>query len=98
MREITLKKGEVIYIYVGGAGANGALKVNSAGDYNGGGLGTWGIVIIVLNLRIKILKQFPLHVIMLQQRLIVLKKSMICKNNIFELLNFCYTIELYALI
>ena len=39
--EITLKKGEVLYIYVGGAGANGALKVNSAGGYNGGGLGTW---------------------------------------------------------
>lgn len=39
--EITLKKGDVLYIYVGGAGANGALKVNSAGGYNGGGLGTW---------------------------------------------------------
>lgn len=39
--EITLKKGEVLYVYVGGAGANGALKVNSAGGYNGGGLGTW---------------------------------------------------------
>ena len=39
--EITLKKGKVLYIYVGGAGANGALKVNSAGGYNGGGLGSW---------------------------------------------------------
>ena len=38
---ITLYKGNVLYINVGGKGTDGVLKSDSPGGYNGGGYGTW---------------------------------------------------------
>ena len=38
---VFLKRGEKIYINVGGRGTNGTYRVNSAGGYNGGGNGSW---------------------------------------------------------
>jgi hypothetical protein len=37
--QITLKKGEVLYFYVGGKGADGVKRITSLGGYNGGGDG-----------------------------------------------------------
>lgn len=39
--EIALKKGEKLYVYVGGQGADAVVGRDSSGGYNGGGLGTW---------------------------------------------------------
>ena len=38
---ICLAKGEKIYVYVGGHGADAVVGKDSLGGYNGGGLGTW---------------------------------------------------------
>ena len=38
---IYLAKGEKIYVYVGGHGADAVVGKDSLGGYNGGGLGTW---------------------------------------------------------
>ena len=38
---IYLEKGEKIYVYVGGHGADAVVGKDSLGGYNGGGLGTW---------------------------------------------------------
>lgn len=39
--ETYLQKGEKLYVYVGGKGANAIAYRDSIGGYNGGGLGTW---------------------------------------------------------
>ena len=39
--EIYLQKGEKLYVYVGGHGADAISYRDSLGGYNGGGLGTW---------------------------------------------------------
>ena len=39
--EIDIKKGEILYIYVGKKGENAVKGQNSKASYNGGGLGTW---------------------------------------------------------
>ena len=36
-----MAKGEKIYVYVGGHGADAVVGKDSLGGYNGGGLGTW---------------------------------------------------------
>ena len=38
---IYLKKGEKIYVYVGGHGSDAVVGKDSTAGYNGGGLGTW---------------------------------------------------------
>ena len=38
---IELTKGDVIYVYVGGAGTDAILKQDSPGGWNGGGYGIW---------------------------------------------------------
>lgn len=38
---VYLKKGETLYIYVGGKGQDGTKGKNATGGYNGGGSGTW---------------------------------------------------------
>ncbi len=38
---IELKKGEKLYVYVGGHGADAVVGKDAKGGYNGGGLGTW---------------------------------------------------------
>ena len=38
---VFLKRGEKLYINVGGKGTNGTYRANSAGGYNGGGNGSW---------------------------------------------------------
>lgn len=39
--EITVKKGEKYYVYVGKNGTDAVVKKDSAAAWNGGGLGTW---------------------------------------------------------
>lgn len=39
--EITLKKGEKYYIYVGQTGTDAVCYQDAAQTWNGGGLGTW---------------------------------------------------------
>ena len=38
---LKMTQGEKYYIYVGGKGTDGVVGADSAGGYNGGGLGTW---------------------------------------------------------
>lgn len=38
---VYLKKGTTLYIYCGGKGADGVVGQDSAGGYNGGGIGVW---------------------------------------------------------
>lgn len=38
---VNLKKGDVLYINVGGQGGTGVIRGTAAGGYNGGGTGTW---------------------------------------------------------
>ena len=38
---IQLRKGEVLYLYVGGQGTSGIKSQDAPGGYNGGGIGTW---------------------------------------------------------
>lgn len=38
---IYLRRNDILYVYVGGQGANATIGSNAAGGYNGGGLGTW---------------------------------------------------------
>ena len=38
---IQLNQGEILYVYVGGQGADAVAKKDSINGYNGGGLGTW---------------------------------------------------------
>lgn len=38
---IFLSRNQTLYVYVGGKGGIGAVKNNSKGGYNGGGIGTW---------------------------------------------------------